>query len=71
MRMNNVLIGFLKEDKDWVVVLMEIELNKKYEIDYILKLDVYFFLLICIFFLLRELREIEDIFFLKRMIEEE
>ena len=60
--MNNVLIGFLKEDKDRVAVLTEIEPNKKYEIDYIPKPDVYFSLLTRIPFLLREPREIEDTF---------
>ncbi|MFJ7804054.1 DUF5081 family protein [Bacillus cereus] len=70
-RMNNVLIGFLKEDKDRVAVLTEIEPNKKYEIDYIPKPDVYFSLLTRIPFLLREPREIEDTFFSKRMTEAE
>lgn len=61
----------MKEDKDRVAVLTEIEPNKKYEIDYIPKPDVYFSLLTRIPFLLREPREIEDTFFSKRMTEAE
>ena len=68
-RMNNVLIGFLKEDKDRVAVLTEIEPNKNTR-STIPKPDV-FFLLTRIPFLLREPREIEDTFFSKRMTEEE
>ena len=54
-----------------MAVLTEIEPNKKYEIDYIPKPDVYFSLLTRIPFLLREPREIEDTFFSKRMTEAE
>ncbi|PHC81590.1 DUF5081 domain-containing protein [Bacillus wiedmannii] len=70
-KINNLLIGFLPQDKDRIAVLTERKKNEKYEIHYIAKRDVYFSLLKEISFLIREPRDIEDTFFTKKMIEKE
>ncbi|HEK9100047.1 DUF5081 family protein [Bacillus pfraonensis] len=69
-RFNNLLIGFLPQDKDRVAVFTERKQNEEYEIDYIAKRDVYFSLLQRVPFLMREPREIEHTFLTNKMTEE-
>ncbi|MGG0277504.1 DUF5081 family protein [Bacillus rhizoplanae] len=70
-RFNNLLIGFLPNDKDRVAVLTEIKPNEEYELHYIPKRDVYLSLLERIPFLMREPREKDTAFLTNKMTQEE
>ncbi|PGZ98481.1 DUF5081 domain-containing protein [Bacillus pseudomycoides] len=70
-RFNNLLVGFLPNDKDRVAVLTEIKPDEKYELHYIPKRDVYLSLLERIPFLMREPREKDTTFLTNKMTQEE
>ncbi|PEA52459.1 DUF5081 domain-containing protein [Bacillus pseudomycoides] len=70
-RFNNLLVGFLQNDKDHVAVLTEIKPNEEYELHYIPKWDVYVSLLERIPFLMREPREQDTTFLTNKMTQEE
>ncbi|MGG0185561.1 DUF5081 family protein [Bacillus rhizoplanae] len=70
-RFNNLLIGFLPNDKDRVAVLTEIKPNEEYELHYIPKRDVYLSFLERIPFLMREPREKDTAFLTNKMTQEE
>ncbi|MGG2093525.1 DUF5081 family protein [Bacillus sp. S13(2024)] len=70
-RFNNLLVGFLPDDKDRVAVLTEIKPNEEYELHYIPKRDVYVSLLERIPFLMREPREKDTTFLTNKMPQEE